>query len=235
MMRPARVTGGFPWAWTDPPMPPTRTVHCADALQFLGSTPLPERSSVLTSLPDSSELRRLPFAAWRDWFVAAAGLVVRSTPRDGAAIFYQTDTRHDGTWVDKAFLVQQGAAASGAALVWHKLVLRAPAGRATFGRPGYAHLLCFAAERREPIAASTPDVLPELGTMTWPKAIGLPAARFAVGWLRDHAGATTIVDPFCGVGTALAVANELGLDALGVEKNPGRAAKARALVLPPHS
>lgn len=219
----------------DPPATPSRTVHEADALVFLGAGPLPAGSSVLTSLPDRSELRGLSWAEWSQWFVAASERVLRALPADGAAIFYQTDVKVDGAWVDKSVLVQQGARAAGATLLWHKLVLRAPAGRATYGRPGYAHLLCFSFTRRDALERSTPDVLPELGAMTWPKAIGLAAARFAVGWLRDHAGAKTIVDPFCGVGTALAVANEMGLDAIGVEKNPGRAEKARALVLPGHS
>jgi hypothetical protein len=44
-------------------------------------------------------------------------------------------------------------------------------------------------------------------------------------------GATAVVDPFCGVGTVLAVANALGLDALGVEKNRKRAEQARELVV----
>jgi tRNA G10 N-methylase Trm11 len=38
-----------------------------------------------------------------------------------------------------------------------------------------------------------------------------------------------VVDPFCGVGTVLAVANALGLEALGVEKARKRAEQARAL------
>jgi tRNA G10 N-methylase Trm11 len=52
-----------------------------------------------------------------------------------------------------------------------------------------------------------------------------------VRWLRDHARATTIVDPFCGVGTVLAVANQHGLDAIGIEIAASRAEKARDLVL----
>jgi hypothetical protein len=42
-----------------------------------------------------------------------------------------------------------------------------------------------------------------------------------------------VVDPFCGVGTVLAVANAHGLDALGVEKHRKRAEQARALVVRP--
>jgi len=211
------------------PPPPQRTVHEAEALAWLAQHPLPPRAAVFTSLPDVVELARGARAGWEDWFVAAATAVLRATPDDGAAVFYQTDVKHDGRWTDKAFLVQLAARAVGVPLVWHKVVCRAPAGQATFGRVGYAHLLCFARELRDPVEAATPDVLPELGAMTWARAMGLSAARFAVGWLKERAQPSCLVDPFCGVGTALAVANEAGLDAIGVEKNPGRAEKARRL------
>ena len=67
--------------------------------------------------------------------------------------------------------------------------------------------------------------------MTWVRAIGLEACRVAVRWISTHTRTHTVVDPFCGLGTALAVANELGLDAIGVELNRKRAAKARSLTL----
>jgi tRNA G10 N-methylase Trm11 len=38
-----------------------------------------------------------------------------------------------------------------------------------------------------------------------------------------------VVDPFCGLGSALAVANALGMDAIGVELSRKRAEKAREL------
>jgi tRNA G10 N-methylase Trm11 len=41
------------------------------------------------------------------------------------------------------------------------------------------------------------------------------------------------VDPFCGLGTMLAVANRRGLDAVGVELSAKRAERARALALKP--
>lgn len=212
--------------------PASRTVHCTDGLQWLADHPLPADHAILTSLPDASELKRRSFAEWQAWFVDAAAAIARATPATAGAIFYQTDVKRDGRWIDKAFLVQQGIRTAGAHLVFHKIVCRAPAGMATGARPGYAHLLCVARELRDPAERATADVLPTLGAMTWPRAIGLHAARFAVAWLRDHAHARTIVDPFCGVGTALAVANDLGLDAIGVEINPGRAEKARNLRSP---
>ena len=208
---------------------PARTVHDADGVQWLRDHALQDGHAVLTSLPDGSELKRLSFGQWRDWFIGTAELIVRALPERSAAIFYQTDVKRDGTWVDKSCLVQRGAEAAGGHLLWHKIVLRAPAGTATFARPGYAHMLCVSRALIDDQKRATPDVLPELGRMTWPRAMGLEAAHAAVLWLRDHAGARCIVDPFCGVGTALAVANHHGLDAIGVEIAPGRAAKARAL------
>jgi hypothetical protein len=210
---------------------PERTVHNTDGAQWLRDHGLAPGQAVLTSLPDSSELKRLRFAAWREWFVDTTALIVRALPERSAAIFYQTDVKRDGTWVDKSFLVQRGIEAAGASLLWHKIVCRAPAGVATFARPGYAHMLCTSRGLTDDAERATPDVLPALGKMTWPRAIGLEAAHAAVLWLRDHAGATCIVDPFCGVGTALAVANRCGLAAIGVEIAPGRAGKARDLAI----
>ncbi|HEX6812094.1 MAG TPA: SAM-dependent methyltransferase [Planctomycetota bacterium] len=210
---------------------PDRTVHHTDGVQWLRDHGLAPGQAVLTSLPDSSELKRLAFAEWREWFTSTAELIVRALPERSAAIFYQTDVKRDGAWVDKSFLVQRGIEAAGARLLWHKIVCRAPAGVATGGRPGYAHMLCASRDLTNDAERATPDVLPRLGAMTWPRAIGLEAAHAAVLWLRDHAEATCIVDPFCGIGTALAVANHHGLAAIGVEIAEGRARKARELAI----
>ena len=163
---------------------PPRTVHCADALQWLGANPLAAGHALLTSLPDSTELRALPLPRWRDWFVTAAERVAAAAPPRSAAIFFQTDVHRDGHQVDKAFLVQQGALAAGVRLLWHKIVCRAPAGTVTPGRPGYAHLLCFSRELGADPAHATADVLPDLGPMAWQRvdATGTPdsvAARAA--------------------------------------------------------
>lgn len=212
-----------------------REVHCADALEWLAGRQLPADHAVLTSLPDTSEVPSLGFEAWQQWFSDATTAVMAALDPRQAAIFYQTDIKREGTWVDKSYLVQRGAYAAGASLLWHKIVCRAPAGVATFGRPAYAHLLCFSRALRADVARSTPDVLPRLGEMTWARAMGREATEAAVRWLAEQAGAKVIVDPFCGLGTALAVANLQGLGAIGVEKSPKRAEKARHLELAPRS
>lgn len=59
----------------------------------------------------------------------------------------------------------------------------------------------------------------------------LEAARAAVRFVRTQTQSHTLVDPFCGVGTALAVANAEGLHAVGVELSARRVRKARTLDL----
>jgi len=47
------------------------------------------------------------------------------------------------------------------------------------------------------------------------RAMGVEACVVACRFASERAGARVIVDPFCGLGTALAVANTLGLDGVG--------------------
>lgn len=186
----------------------------------------------MTSLPDSSELGRLSFEEWRAWFVDTAALVCGSVADGSVAIFFQTDVKRAGLWVDKSFLVQLGADRAGASLLWHKVVCRAPAGITTFGRPAYAHLLCFSRGLRLHPKQSSPDVLPRLGQMTWARAMGVEACEATCRFLQAHTPCRIVVDPFCGVGTMLAVANAHGMDAIGVEQSRKRAARAQALEVP---
>jgi hypothetical protein len=114
-------------------------------------------------------------------------------------------------------------------LLWHKIVCRAPAGVTTFGRPSYAHLLCFSRELTLSKQQASADVLPRLGAMTWARAMGVAACEATCAFLLAHTACRTVVDPFCGVGSMLAVANAYGMDAIGVELSPKRAARARVL------
>jgi hypothetical protein len=204
-----------------------RTVHHADGIAFLGNA-LPADHAIITSLPDHSELPALGIDGWRAWFIATVALACRAVAEDAVAMFYQTDVKHDGRWIDKGHLVMCGADAAGSHLLWHKVVCRVPPGATTFGRPAYAHCLCFSRQRRIAAGDSTPDVLPSLGAMSWSRAMGGAACEMAVKFAASI-GARAIVDPFCGVGSVLAVANAHGLDAIGVEISRRRAAKARRL------
>jgi hypothetical protein len=195
----------------------TRTVHHADALVWLPAQPVLSGCSFITSLPDVSEFPALSLADWQTWFTDAATLVLSKCPDDGVTIFYQTDIKREGTWVDKGFLCQKAAEREGHALLAHKIVCRTPPGTATFGRPAYAHLLVFSKGVRFEVRRSTADVLPETGETTWTRGMGLAACRAACKIVLENTTTRTIVDPFCGHGTVLAVANDLGLAAIGVD------------------
>ncbi len=212
---------------------PRREVLQGDGVAYLRRGRLPADHAVVTSLPDSSELPALGFEGWRDWFIEVAALACAAVADDAVAVFFQTDVKRDGRWVDKAHLVSSGADRAGAHLLWHKVVCRAPAGVTTFGRPAYAHLLCLSRGLRLPPGRSTPDVLPRLGEMTWARAMGREPCEAVARFLLSDTGCRTVVDPFCGVGTMRAVANAHGLDAVGVELSQKRAERARRLALGP--
>jgi len=185
-----------------PPAAPRRDVVEAEALAWLDANPAP----------------------------AAAQRVIRWVPDDGVAIFFQTDVRHRGVWVDKGYLVMRAAEDAGASLVWHKIACRKPAGTYSNGRATYAHLLCVSRAPR-PTTQMSPDVLPDAGRMPWSKAMGMNACRLACRYLREETDTRVVVDPFCGHGTALAVANAQGLDALGVDVSRRQCKAARRLVV----
>jgi hypothetical protein len=203
----------------------TRVVHCGDGVAFLAAR-LPDDHAIITSLPDHSELPALGVAGWRDWFIATVALACRALADHAVAVFFQTDVKHDGRWIDKAHLVLCGADAAGSHLLWHKIVCRVAPGTTTFGRPAYAHLLCVSRARRLAAGASTADVLPELGAMTWSRAMGREACDAAARFVAST-GARTVVDPFCGLGSVLASANAHGMSAIGVELSRRRARRSR--------
>ncbi len=184
----------------------------------------------VTSLPDVSEVG-LTLPVWREWFLAAVQLVVAAVPDDSVAIFFQSDIKRDGCWIDKGALVMSAAEAAGARVLFHKLICRRPPGTLTLGRPGYTHLIAVSRALRCPDVLPIPDIITDAGRQPWVRAMGVRAAAHAVRFARDQAAAKVIFDPFCGVGTVLAVANRLGLDALGVEKAKKRCEQSRQLIV----
>jgi hypothetical protein len=187
-------------------------------------------AAAVTSLPDVSELR-LSMAAWRVWFLEAVRLVVNAVPDASAAVFFQSDIKHEGTWIDKGSLVVRAAEDAGARVLFHKVICRRQPGLLTLGRPGYTHLIAVSRAMRCPDSLPIPDIVVDVGRSPWVRAMGIRAAAHAVRFARDHAAAGTIFDPFCGVGTVLAVANALSVDALGLERSSKRCRQAKELMV----
>jgi hypothetical protein len=213
---------------------PSRQVFHADAIAWLGAHAPLVGCSVVTSLPDGAELPHLSFVEWSDWFVAAARVVMASIPAGALAVFFQSDVLHGGLWVDKAAMVTEAARAEAVDLLSHKIVCRKPAGSASFGRASYAHLLAFGRDV-EPSPGGARggriDVLPDGGFRPAVKSMGVLACQDACQDIVRLTRTRTIVDPFCGFGTVLAVANALGLNSIGVDLSAKMCRKARTLVL----
>lgn len=211
---------------------PRRVVHHGDAIPWLAAQGRIAGASLVTSLPDVSELPGLGFDGWRDWFIGAARASMGCVADDGIAVFFQSDIRRHGVWVDKGALVAAAAADAGMTLLFHKIVCRVPPGTATSGRASYAHLVGYARTARPPRRASA-DVLPDGGFRPGPRAMGVNACLEACHAVLRDTPTRTVVDPFCGWGTVLAVANAVGLDAIGVDCSARMCKKARALHLDP--
>jgi hypothetical protein len=206
-------------------------VHHAEALEWLRARGRLEGCSVVTSLPDVSELPRRDLGAWTRWFDEATGVVLDAVPDDGVAVFFQSDVKRGGAWIDKGAMVQRAADRAGTRLLFHKIVCRKPAGTVTFGRASYSHLLAYSRGVRPRADRATADVLPDAGFMPGTKAMGVAACADACRLILRETPTRTIVDPFCGYGTVLAVANALGLDAVGVDLSAKMCRKARALTV----
>ena len=74
-------------------------------------------------------------------------------------------------------------------------------------------MLC--SSKKGKIGKPVPDVI-NRGATTYSNGFGIAAVQLAVEYVKSR-GITTVYDVFVGSGTTLAVANEMGLDAVGVD------------------
>mmetsp|Transcript_36224 Transcript_36224/g.81570 ORF Transcript_36224/g.81570 Transcript_36224/m.81570 type:complete len:332 (-) Transcript_36224:104-1099(-) len=226
-----------------------RAVICMDSLKWMiqsendGLKDGLFVGSVLTSLPDVSELQfpktseEEKIEKYKEWFIHTAAMILDRVPVGNFAIFYQSDVRKcnkDGyveEWVDKAALCYEASKRTKCKQLWHKYALTCSPETKSVGRPTVSHVICFsnsATYKRDSFPA--PDVFYR-GEMVWPRAIGLDACVLCVAFLRNAGNVSTVIDPFCGQGTTLAVANALGLNAVGVELSSKRCKIAASLSL----
>ncbi|CAE7659522.1 NTF2 [Symbiodinium pilosum] len=167
----------------------------------------------------------------------------------GVAVFYQTDVRLPGIGqVSKSYLVLHAAArVLGVRLKWHKIVHFGTVDQPTWNAIQFTHLLCFAKTKgllrvgvgtEEDTVVDLGSTMPDI-LQRGPKPPGLRKAACCMGvnatasvlkWaVRRLPGVQTVIDPFCGAGTVLAIANEYGLDAIGVDISPKRIKQAKQL------
>ena len=206
---------------------PKRVVYCRDTLTWFRNRTAGWLDSVIVSFPGSTDV--VPaiktMAEYASWYREVAGLICANVAPNGYAIFHCTDQRYDGRLMDKAALLHSVAEATGLETIWHKIALRRDIGKTDLYRPTFGHLICFSKEGKSGLA--TPDVIaPE--KLPWASGVSIGAMRTACEFVQRQ-GARYVVDPLCGFGTTLAVANALGLDAVGIDINVERCEAARRL------
>ncbi|MBX7149136.1 site-specific DNA-methyltransferase [bacterium] len=206
----------------------SRVVHNTDAIAWLKEQGVMPGCSFIASIPDISEFSQFSLDQWKNWLKEAVRVVLNSCPDDGLALFFQTDIKYEGTWVDKSFLCQEAAGESGHQLLAHKIICRTPVNSTTFSRPAFSHLLCFSKNIRFPVSPSLPDVI-NGGKKVWIRGMGVEACKLACDLILRFTETKTVVHPFCGLGTMLAVANDMGLNAIGIELSRKRAERAQKL------
>ena len=222
-----------------------RTIICCNALDWLqgiDDNSLP--GSVFTSLPDISELPLLfrgtideKCEKYKAWFMDVAELIMNKLAVGEYAIFLQSDVRVQGLhgihtqWLDKSYLCSAAAEKANCTMMWHKLVSCSNMEKRSISRPTYSHLLCYGKSCSYPSGAfATPDIF-DRGDMVWVKGVGFDCCLMGIAFLKEVANTSCIIDPFCGHGTVLAMANTLGIDSIGVEISLRRCKKSMSLRL----
>jgi hypothetical protein len=208
-----------------------RHLICGDAIEWLQSNAIAQDASIIASMPDISEFPQLSLSEWKNWFGDTAEIILKATPENQVTIFYQSDIKYEGEWVDKSFIIQSKAQKLGHKLLWHKIACRHPVDTVTFGRPSYSHILCFSKKLNLDMKFSTADVLGDIGEQTWVRGMGFQACAMIAKFLKNQAQTSTLIHPFCGEGSMIAWANHVGLSAIGIDRSPKRIEKAKSLVV----
>lgn len=188
---------------------PSRQVFCQDSLTWLPKNG--NNSCIITSMPEMEEVD-MNIKAYEVFFRSAARACFEAVKDDGYCIFLQTDRKYHG-WVDKGYWITDVSRDLGFHTVWKKIAITKDVGKADLFRPTYSTMLCFT--KKGKVGKLFPDVI-DSGDKTYTHAFGVNAVALCVAYVKDH-GVKKVVDPFCGSGTTLAVANEMGLDAIGVD------------------
>lgn len=199
-----------------------RELFCTDVFEWLNQNPLTDGTSVVASMPDFSEFSNTTLGEYKNIFTDMAEKVLIATPSNDVTIFYQSDIKVDGRWLDKAFLIQKAAEKLAHAQLWHKVICRVPPGMTTFGRPSYTHILAFSKNFTLDPKDSSADVLPQMGEKLWERGMGVKGAMMMAKFIKEKVGSHTLVNPFCGMGSLLAVGNAYGLNVVGIERSPKR-------------
>ena len=192
-------------------------------------------------------LSRLPYHSYAIFLQSPVRVIIREGKKKEQVIHNDNEESLDQSqsdlnisknkvvkYIDKSHLLATAAKKANCVLMWKKITLNSVLEKRSYHRPTYSDLICFG--KGEPEADDSkytappkynaedfgvPDVITR-GEMLWAKGVGIDAAILGINFLKYIGKSSLIIDPFCGVGTILAVANYYGMDSFGVELSPKR-------------
>ncbi len=168
---------------------------------------------IITSLPDMDEVN-LSLGEWIDWVGEISDALCDSLDDNGIIFFYQTDRKYKGSIIDKKTLISRSFIDNGFNEVMSKIVLRQKINTVALFRPAYTNLFAFSKKLKS--GRPTPDVI-DSGIMLYNDAMGFNAVKICIDYIRLQKIDNPVVDPFCGAGSVMKVANDNGFDAVGVD------------------
>ncbi|KAF2072916.1 hypothetical protein CYY_005773 [Polysphondylium violaceum] len=218
----------------------SRDVFCMDAVEWVKQNEIGQDASIITSLPDITEISNFTLEEYKLWFRETVQLICSKLTDTNVAIFYQTDIKKRckksngrfDQYVDKGYLCQRGAEEAGCKVVWHKIMTASDKPFVSRNKACFSHMICVAkSPRLLDFEDSTPDIN-RRGDMIWSRAMGLNSCKVAIMYLKSL-NMKCVVDPFCGKGSILAVANLYGMNSIGVDLSVAKSRESIALTLDP--
>jgi hypothetical protein len=193
----------------------TREVICGDSLDILKG--FKDLHCIITSLPDMEEIGLKNIPDYYHWMEKACDTLIGTLSQKGIIFFYQTNRKYQGTVIDKNQLITTKFFMAGYSKVFEKIVLRQAPDTVDRYRPTYTNLFAFS----ETLKAHqpTPDVIYR-GEMLYKNAMGMNAIKVCLDYVREHVECRLVLDPFCGQGSVLKVANDYGYDSIGIDILP---------------
>lgn len=189
---------------------PKRNVFCDDSKKWLVGKRF---KIIITSLPDMEEVG-LNKDGWMLWIKDIIKLLIDCIGDDGVIFFYQTDRKYNGEIIDKKSIIANEFLLNGHKNILSKIVLKRDVGKVDLFRPTYSNLFGFSKKVKS--GTATPDVVFS-GKMLYKNAMGFNAVELCINFLKSKKIKDVVVDPFCGMGSVLKIANTLGYDSLGVD------------------
>lgn len=201
----------------------SREIIVADAVKWLEEQTACSIPNVVTGICDMDEIgATLP--EYLRFFKQVANLIFSRMNPGGYAVFIQTDRKYQREWIDKSALLSECARENGFKMVWHKIQLLREVDGTDLYRPTYSHMLCYTVNGTS--GAAFPDVLP-VSRRLYKNGTPIEAARRSLLFIKQYnKKSTKVVDPFVGRGTIPAIANALGMDAVGIDIDPSQVAIA---------